>query len=97
MIQTFTAIIKRQLADHQTLLVNTVQALKFLEDYANRQAQVWHVLQTYHELPDQLVDIHFDQFKSTLQTDFKHLKDATSKIPKTFNLQSAFSKPTLLL
>ena len=91
MIQTFTAIIKRQFADRQILLVNTVRALKFLEEYTDRQAQVWQVLKTYHELPDQLADIHlhFEQFKSTLQTDFKHLKQATSK--NTQNFQSMIS------
>ena len=73
------------------LLVNTAQALKFLEEYTDRKAQVWQVLQTYHELPDQLADIHshFEQFKSVLQTDFKHLKEATSK--STQNLQSTIS------
>ena len=88
-IQTFTAIIKRQFADRQTLLVNTAHALKFLEDYADRQAQIWQVLQKYHELLDQLSDIHLhlEQFKSAIQTDFKHLKEATSKNFKTSNLQ----------
>ena len=37
-IQTFVSVIKRQFADRQTLLINTACSLKFLEDYANRQA-----------------------------------------------------------
>ena len=90
-IHTFTAIIKRQFANHQTLLVNTVWALKFLEEYVDRQAQLWQVLQTYHELPDQIADIHshFEQFKSVLQTDFKHLTEATFR--NTQNLQTNIS------
>ena len=35
-IKTFTALIKRQLVDRQTLLVNTARSLKFLEDYGDR-------------------------------------------------------------
>ena len=44
-IQTFVFIIKRQFTDRQTLLVNTAHSSKFLEEYANRQAQIWKVLQ----------------------------------------------------
>ena len=90
-IQTFTVIIKRQFANCQTLLVNTACALKFLEDYTDTQAQSWQVQQKYYELPDQLDDIHlhFEQFKSAIQTDFSHLKEASSK--NTQNLQSTLS------
>ena len=34
-IKTFVAIIKRQFADRQLLLVNTVHSLKFLEEYSD--------------------------------------------------------------
>ena len=34
-IETFVAIIKRQFADRQLLLVNTVHSLKFLEEYSD--------------------------------------------------------------
>ena len=34
-IETFVSIIKRQFADRQTLLVNTVHSLKFLEEYSD--------------------------------------------------------------
>ena len=40
-IQTFVSILKCQFADHQLLLINTAQSLKFLEEYADRQAQIW--------------------------------------------------------
>ena len=43
-IKTFVFLIKRQFVDRQTLLVNTTCSLKFLEEYANRQAQIWKVL-----------------------------------------------------
>ena len=43
-IKTFVFLIKRQFADRQTLLVNTARCLKFLEEYADRQAQIWKVL-----------------------------------------------------
>ena len=74
-----------------TVRSNTVCALKFLENYADRQAQVWQVLQKYHELLDQLTDIHLhlEQFKSVIETDFTHLKEATSK--NTQNLQATLS------
>ena len=35
-IETFIAIIKRQFADRQLLLVNTAHSLKFLEEYSDR-------------------------------------------------------------
>ena len=45
----------------------------------------------YHDIPDQIADIHlhFEQLKSTLQTDFKHLKEATSR--NTQNLHTNLS------
>ena len=65
-IQAFISIIKRQFADRQTLLVNTAHSLKFLEDYANRQAQICKILCKYHNLPDEVADLHlhFDSFNS---------------------------------
>ena len=38
-IETFVAIIKRQFADRQTLLVNMAHSLKFLEEYLDRQVK----------------------------------------------------------
>ena len=79
-IQTFVFIIKRPFTDRQTLLINTAHSLKFLEEYANRQAQIWKILHKYHNLLDNVEDLHFhfDSFKSSIKTDFKHLKKATS-------------------
>ena len=83
--------------DRQTLLVNTTCSLKFLEEYANRQAQVWKVLQKNHNLPDEVDDLHshFESFKSTIETDFKHLKEAMSQnvqnIQTSINIQQTYS------
>ena len=51
-----------------------------MEEYTERQAQIWKVLCKYHNLPDNVEDLHFhfDSFKSNIKTDFKHLKEATS-------------------
>ena len=39
-IETFVTILKRQFANHQLLLVNTAQSLKFIEEYVDCQAQI---------------------------------------------------------
>ena len=83
--------------DRQTLLVNTTHSLKFLKEYTNRQAQVWKVLQKYHNLPDEVDDLHshFESFKSTIEMDFKHLKEAMSwnvqNIQTSLNIQQTYS------
>ena len=83
--------------DRQTLLVNTTQSLKFLEEYTNRQAQIWKVLRKYHNLPDKVEDLHshFDSFKSSIETDFKHFKEATSwnvqNIQTSLGIQQTYS------
>ena len=51
-IETFVAIIKRQFANRQTLLVNTAHSLKFLEEYLDRQAQIWKIFHKHHNIPD---------------------------------------------
>ena len=51
-IETFVAIIKRQFVDRQLLLVNTAHSLKFLEEYLDRQAQIWKIFQKHHNIPD---------------------------------------------
>ena len=42
-IETFVSIIKRQFADHKLLLVKTARCLKFLEEYSDRQSQIWKI------------------------------------------------------
>ena len=96
-IETFVSIIKRQFADRQLLLVNTVHCLKFLEEYSDRQVQSWKIFHKHHNIPDNLQDLHlhFDNFKTSLETDFKHLKEATSQniqcIQMSLNLQQTYS------
>ena len=96
-IKTSVFLIKRQFVDRQTLLVNTTCSLKFLEEYTDRQAQVWKVLRKYHNLPDKVDDLHshFESFKSAIETDFKHLKEATSwnvqNIQTSLNIQQTYS------
>ena len=51
-IKTFMEIIKRSVTDHQIVLVNIARALKYLEDFGQRQSQLFKVLEKYHLLPD---------------------------------------------
>ena len=96
-IETFVSIIKRQFADRQLLLVNTAHCLKFLEEYLDRQAQIWKIFHKHHNIPDNLEDlhIHFDDFKTSLETDFTHLKEVMShniqNIQTLLNLQQMYS------
>ena len=79
-IETFVSIIKRQFADCQLLLVNTAHCLKFLEEYSDQQSQIWKIFHKHHNIPEDLQDLHFhfDDFKTSLEKDFKYLKEATS-------------------
>ena len=92
-IETFVSIIKRQFTDRLTLLVNTAHSLKFLEEYSDRQAQIWKIFHKHHNIPDDIEDLHlhFDSFKTSLETEFKHLKEATScnvqNIQTSLNIQ----------
>ena len=69
-IKTFIEIIKCSVTDHQIVLVNTTRALKDLEDFGQRQSQLFKVLEKYHLLPDNF---------ENLQSQFRFLKKATSK------------------
>ena len=97
-IETFVAIIKRQFTDRQLLLVNTAHALKFLEEYSDRQAQIRKIFYKHHNIPDDLEDLHFhfDDFKTSLETDFRHLKEVTShNVQKTYKHHSECNRHTL--
>ena len=97
MIETFVSIIKRQFANRQLLLINAAHCLKFLEEYSDRQAQIWKIFHKHHNISDDLADLHlhFDDFKTSLETDFKHLKEVTShnmqNIQTSLNLQQTYS------
>ena len=74
-----------------------MRCLKFLEEYSDRQAQIWKIFHKHHNIPDNLQDLHFhfDDFKTSLGTDFKHLKEVTScnihNIQISLNLQQTYS------
>ena len=58
-IETFVALLKHQFVDQQLLLVNTARSLKFLKDYADRQALIWKIFQRHQTIPDNIQDLHF--------------------------------------
>ena len=90
-IETFVTLLKHQFADQQLLLVNTARSLKFLEDYADRQGQIWKIFQKHQMIPDDIQDLHFhiDDFKNDIEKEFAFLKEATHK--NVENFQSSLS------
>ena len=101
-IETFVSILKHQFADCQLLLVNTACCLKFLEEYADHQSQIWKIFQKHQTIPEDLQDLHFhfDDFKNSIEKDFKFLKEATSRNIENFqtslNLQQTYSSSLCL-
>ena len=85
-IETFVSIIKRQFADCQLFLVNTAHCLKFLKQYSDCQSHIWKIFHKHHTIPEDLQDLHFhfNDFKNSLEKDFKFLKEATSRNIKNF-------------
>ena len=79
-IKTLVEIIKQCAIDGQIVLVNMARVLKYLEDFGQRQSQLFTVLEKYHLLPDNL---------ENLQSQFGFLKQATSKNIK--HLQQAIN------
>ena len=96
-IETFVALLKRQFADRQLLLVNTTRILKFLEEYADRQVLIWKIFQRHEHIPDNIQDLHLhiDDFKTNIEKEFNFLKEATCKNVENFqsslNLQQTYS------
>ena len=96
-IKTFVALLKHQFMDRQLLLVNTVRSMKFLEDYADRQAVIWKIFQRHETIPDDIQDLHLhiNDFKSGIEKEFVFLKEATRKNMENFqsalNLQQTYS------
>ena len=70
-IETFVSILKHQFADRQLLLVNTACSLKFLEEYADCQSQIWKIFQKHQTIPEDFQDLHlhFDDFKNSTEKD----------------------------
>ena len=69
-IKTFAEIIKCSVTDCQFVLVNMARALKYLEDFSQRQSQLFKVQEKYLLLPDNF---------ENLQSQFGFLKQATLK------------------
>ena len=78
-------------------MVNTARSLKFLEEYADRQALIWKIFQRHKNIPDDIQDLHFniDDFKTNIEKEFSLLKEATHKNIENFqsslNLQQTYS------
>ena len=95
-IETFVALLKRQFTDRQLLLVNTDRNLKFLEEYADRQALIWQIFRKHENIPDDISDLHLhiDDFKANIEK-VNFLKEVTCKNVKNFqtllNLQQTYS------
>ena len=96
-IETFVALLKWQFADRLLLLVNTTRSLKFLEEYAHRQALIWQYFRKHKNIPDDISDLylHIDDFKANIKKEFNFLKKVTQKIAENFqtslNLQQTYS------
>ena len=96
-IETFVALLKQQFADRQLLLVNTTRSLKFLEEYADRQALIWQIFRKHENIPDDIYDLHLhiDDFKTNIKKEFNFLKEVTHKNVENFqtslNLQQTYS------
>ena len=96
-IETFVSILKRQFTNHQLLLVNMAHSLKFLEEYADCPSQIWKIFQKHQTILEDFQDLHlhFDDFKNSIEKDFKFMKEATSRNIENFqiflNLQQTYS------
>ena len=96
-IKTFVALLKWQFADRQLLLVNMARSLKFLEEYADKQALIWQIFRKHENIPDDIHDLHLhiDDLKTNIQKEFNFLKEATRKNVENFqtslNLQQTYS------
>ena len=89
-------LLKQQFADRQLLLVNTTRSLKFLEEYADRQALIWKIISKHENIPDDISDLHLHigDFKINIQKEFNFLKEVTHKNVENFqtsiNLQQTY-------
>ena len=60
--------------------------MKFLEEYADRQALLWKIFSKHQNIPDEISDLHLhiDDFKGNIQKEFNFLKEATRKNIENF-------------
>ena len=68
-----------------------------MEEYADRQSQIWRIFQKHQTILEDLQDLHlhFDDFKNSIEKDFEFLKEAISRNVENFqtslNLQQTYS------
>ena len=73
-----------------------------MEEYADCQSQIWKIFHKHQTIPEDLQDLHFhfDDFKNSIEKDFKFLKEATLRNVKNFqtslNLQQTYSSSVCL-
>ena len=71
--------------------------MKFLEEYADRQALIWKIFSKHQNIPDKIsnLHLHIDDFKGNIQKEFNFLKEATRKNIENFqaslSLQQTYS------
>ena len=72
--------------------------MKFLEEYADRQALIWKIFSKHQNIPDEISDLHLhiDNFKGNIQKEFNFLKEATRKNIENFQA-SLSSQQTYLV
>ena len=60
--------------------------MKFLEEYADRQALIWKIFSKHQNIPDNIsnLHLHIDDFKGNIQKDFNFLKEVTCKNIENF-------------
>ena len=60
--------------------------MKFLEEYADRQALIQKIFSKHQNIPDKISDLHLhiDDFKGNIQKEFNFLKEATRKNIENF-------------
>ena len=60
--------------------------MKFLEEYADRQALIWKIFSKHQNIPDEIsnLHLHIDDFKGNIQNEFNFLKEATRKNIENF-------------
>ena len=71
--------------------------MKFLEEYANREALIWEILSKHQNIPGNITDFHshIDDFKGSIQKEVSFLKEVTRKNIENFqaslSLQQTYS------
>ena len=60
--------------------------MKFLEEYADRQALIWKIFSKHQNIPDEIsnLHLHIDDFKGNIQKELNFLKEATRKNIENF-------------